>query len=85
MSKQKHKLDSILEEVRTEFIRARKQHPLPFHSFHEGHSVLEEEFDEFWDEVKKRPSKRDLSAMREETVQVAAMAVRFIYELLEDQ
>jgi hypothetical protein len=50
-------------------------------SFHEGKAIIEEELDELWDEVKKkRPSKK---ALRNEAVQLAAMAVRFILDTLD--
>jgi hypothetical protein len=44
---------------------------------HEGYGVIKEEFDEAWDEIKK--NNREM-AWRE-MVQVAAMAMRFIYDL----
>ena len=51
-----------------------------FNSAHEGYSVLAEEVDELWQEVKKNPTKhpqrKDL--MRKEAIQVAAMALRFL-------
>lgn len=54
-----------------------------FHSAHEGYGVLLEELDELWDEVKKSPEKRDLMAMRNEAVQVGAMALRFLIDVCE--
>lgn len=48
-----------------------------FHSSHEGYAILKEEVDELWDEVKaNRPNRA-----REEAVQVAAMAIRFLIDL----
>lgn len=55
-----------------------------FNSAHEGYAVLLEEVDELWTEVKKRPSARDVQAMRAEAVQVAAMALRFIIDCCEE-
>lgn len=63
------------------------------HSLHEAHSVMEEEFDEFWDLVKLNPKKMRPAEvdewrhnLREELVQTAAMAVRTLIDcgLLED-
>ena len=48
-----------------------------FNSSHEGYAILKEEVDELWDEVKaNRPNRA-----REEAVQVAAMAIRFLIDL----
>lgn len=55
----------------------------PFNSAHEGYAVLLEEVDELWDEVKKKPADRDRKLMREEAIQVAAMAMRFVLEVCE--
>ncbi len=43
-------------------------------SWHDGHGQLLEELDEFWDEVKKRPTKRDRENALLELVQLAALA-----------
>jgi hypothetical protein len=49
------------------------------HSAHEGISVLREEFEELWDEVKmKHP---DVDKMRSEVIQVGAMALAFLLEV----
>lgn len=69
-------LDS-LSLVATEYQRASSLYP-KFNSAHEGYAVLLEEVEELWDEVKKSPKKRTIPKMREEAVQVAAMALRFI-------
>lgn len=45
----------------------------PFHSLHEAHSVLEEEYLEFWDEVRKKRSKRVKKDILHELVQIAAI------------
>ncbi len=47
-----------------------------FNSTHEAYGVIKEEVDEMWDECKKN----DLIAMRDEAIQVAAMALRFILD-----
>jgi nucleoside phosphorylase len=46
----------------------------PMASTHEAYAVIKEEFDEFWEELrKKRPDRENL---RMELIQVAAMAIR---------
>jgi len=78
------KIFAIAHEAANELVRAKSLHPMPFHTPHEAHSVIEEEFDEFWDEVKKYnlPKGRDTRpAMREELIQLAAMAMRAILEI----
>lgn len=68
-----------VRDVEEELRAARRAHPGRFNSAHEGFAVLKEEVDELWDEVKARD--RDMSAMREEAIQVAAMALRFIEDV----
>ena len=72
-------MNAVLEELQ----KARTTYP-EFNSAHEGFAVLLEEVDELWDEVKKKPSQRDLRAMREEATQVAAMALRFLEDICEN-
>jgi hypothetical protein len=74
---------SAFAAVEEEFSEARRKYK-PFNSFHEGYAVLEEEVDELWDEVKRKPSARSMDAMRAEAVQVAAMAMRILVELCEE-
>jgi hypothetical protein len=56
-------------------------HP-EFTSKHHGYAVLLEELEELWDEIKKKKSSKP--AMRDEAVQVAAMAMRFIHDLIDE-
>ena len=46
---------------------------------HEAAAVIREEYDEFWDEVKRK--KPDEIALRNELVQVAAMCLRAVVDL----
>ena len=75
---------TIYEEIEAEVNRARKLFD-PFNSPHEGYAILLEEMDELKEQVwrfnltKNRDTR---SAMRSEAVQVAAMAIRFIEDLL---
>ena len=67
--------DRILDLVKFEFFLASRKFP-PFHSTHEGYAVLREELDELWDEVKDN----NVSNACKEAYQVAAMAIRFIFD-----
>lgn len=67
-----------LNEIELEFSAASRRHD-PFNSAHEGFAILLEEVDELWDEVKKRD--RSASRMREEAVQIGAMAARFLTDV----
>ena len=70
--------------IQEECNRACERYP-QFNSAHEGYAVILEEMDELWDEVKKSPKKRDPKAMRLEAIQVAAMAIRFLIDLCEEE
>ncbi len=65
-------LNAIADEIRTAMAKFS-----PFASAHEGYAVLQEEVDELWHEVKHGTRKR----AREEAVQVAAMALRFLVDV----
>lgn len=69
-------LDAALALVRAECLAAMAKFP-PFNSAHEGYGVLLEEVDELWAEVKRNYPQ----GAREEAVQVAAMAVRFLLDV----
>lgn len=68
---------AIAEEVIDELVQACEKFKR-FNSAHEGYAVILEELDELWDEVKKHD--KNVLAMREEAIQVAAMAIRFIMD-----
>lgn len=72
--------DYVLMEVRGELEKAEAKHA-PYHSAHEAYGVLAEEVAEFFDEVRKKRADRDPRAMREELVQIAAVACRAIANL----
>jgi len=73
------KLNAILSEVHVEASEARmKFHS--YHSMHEGYAVLLEEMDELWEEIKNPQEARDLHKIRKELVQVASVAVLFLYD-----
>jgi len=68
--------DIILAEVTAELRRAMNLNP-KFNSAHEGYAVVLEEVDELWEEVKHN----DRDKQYQECIQVAAMALRFLYDL----
>lgn len=73
-------LDAIMADVRAEVHKAASKHK-PMNSAHEGYAVLLEEVDELWEEV-KQDTGYTLNA-RNEAKQVAAMGVRYIYDLID--
>ncbi len=70
----------IAHEILKELAKAREKFP-PMVSAHEGFAILKEEVDELWDEVKDDKSLGRKARMRDEAVQVAAMALRFIIDV----
>ncbi len=76
-----HTVDTILGDVKRELAEATIKFT-PFSSAHEGYAVIKEEFDELWKEIKKKHPNRH--KLREEALQVGAMAVRFVYDLLKE-
>ncbi len=52
----------------------------PFASKHEGWAILQEEVDELWEAVK---NDSHYTYLEEEAVQVAAMALRFLVDVVE--
>ena len=70
----------IIDRVKLELVSARSKFP-DFNSAHEGKAVIEEEMDELWQEVKHG----EMRQAREEAIQVAAMAVRFVSDLADDE
>lgn len=66
----------LLNEVADELGDANLKFP-GFNSSHEGYAVIKEEVDELWDAVKNNKA-GNLLQQREEAIQVAAMAVKFV-------
>jgi NTP pyrophosphatase (non-canonical NTP hydrolase) len=77
---------NISNECITELANAMTLHD-SMKSSHEGYAVLLEEVDELWDVVKSNPRKlSDHNArMREEAIQVAAMAIRFVIDVCDKE
>ena len=78
--KDEEKLNIVINKIKKEYLRAVNKFGA-FHNAHEGYAVLLEEVDELWENVKLNQTifTRD-EAMREEAIQVAAMAIRFIID-----
>lgn len=75
------KAEVILHLVTLELISATKANGT-FHNTHEGWAVLWEEVEELWDEVREKfPSQEK---QLKEAIQSAAMAVRFVHDLIDD-
>ena len=72
-------LNDVLTEVQWEVVQASRKHK-PMNSAHEGYAVLKEEVDELWDEIKHKQQNHRL--MRKEAIQVAAMAIRLIHDVI---
>ena len=70
----------IMEELEREYLRASRNF-MPFHNAHEAYAVLLEEVDELWTAIKlnQRIPYRD-KHIREEAIQVCAMALRLIWD-----
>ena len=68
--------NGIWELVASELDRATKKFGT-FHSTHEGFAIIKEELDEMWDEIKKN----NITRSREEAIQVAAMALRYLMDI----
>jgi len=71
----------VIEEVRNELSRARLLYP-PFRSVHEGYALILEELEELKGEIFRRSNVRSDYIMRKEATHVAAMAIRFITDLM---
>lgn len=78
--------DGVLaaKEFFTELERARNKFPA-MASAHEGYAVIREELDELWDIIKQKQSSRDYTAMRKETVQLGAMVLAFLIEIVDTE
>ena len=75
---------TVASEVSTEVERATMIWG-PHNSAHEGFAVLLEEVDELKAHVWTNQKKRDLAKMRTEAIQVAAMAVRFVLDVCNEE
>lgn len=70
----------VMRYVEAELLSAVRQFD-PYHSAHEGYSVILEELDELWDEIKANKLPGARARQRAEAVQVAATAARFLLDI----
>lgn len=70
-------LNTLLDEVRREVLRARNKHE-PMHSPHEAYAVIKEEVDELWDDIKADRGRDTCACV--EAIQIAAMGVRYVMD-----
>ena len=77
------RIEELTRLVAAELERAQDMHA-PLSSCHEAYAVIVEEVEELWDEVKKKREHRDTEHMRREAIQIAAMALRFIHDVLDE-
>lgn len=66
--------------VQAELNKARKEHGKPMNSMHEGISVIREEFEEVWAEVKRKD--RNIGNLLTELVQLAAVTQRMVEDVV---
>lgn len=74
-------VEEAFREVLKELISAVRAYP-PMRSAHEGHSIIEEEYEELWREVQCKPAWRSAERLRHEACQLAAMAIRFMIDVV---
>ena len=75
--------NKAIELVVKELNTANEKFPL-FNSPHEGYAVLLEEVDELWDEIKGDKAPLAKVRQKEEAIQVAAMALKFLISCCSD-
>ena len=73
-------MEAILIDVKKEVQRA-EMHGVEFNSMHEAYGVILEEVDELWEICKQKKRDRDPAKIREELVQIAAMAIKGIQSI----
>lgn len=69
---------TIISQVVAELKRATDKHG-PFPSCHHGHSVIMEELEELFDEIKA--NRGNLGPAQREAIQIAAVAIRYVRDL----
>lgn len=78
------KLEVACEIVDDEFWKATNKYG-PFHSPHEGYAIIKEEVDELWDRIKDKGTRKEkVNGFKKEAAQIAAMAIRFMVDMIGD-
>jgi NTP pyrophosphatase (non-canonical NTP hydrolase) len=70
-------VEEALDLVAQEYKAANEKFP-GFNSPHEGYAVLLEEVEELWEEIKNNKSPMSAMRQKDEAIQVAAMAIKFL-------
>lgn len=78
MPKEDSQVPSIVDLVLEEYDRACNKFGA-FCSCHHGYAVIKEELDELWEQIKN--NRGGGGEAREECIQIAAMAIRYINDL----
>ena len=72
-----------ISEIRRELDLTRISFPDRWTSPHQGYAIILEELDELWEEIRMKTERRSAVHMRQECIQIAAMSIRFIEDLLD--
>lgn len=76
------KIAEALSLITLEYGEASLKHR-PFNSPHEGYAVIKEELDELWEAIRKVKNFDERNeSMKDEAVQISAMALRFLIDLV---
>lgn len=75
-------LSTVLDELQEELGKALMKHA-SMCSPHDGHGVIREELEELWDHVKADTGRTPEA--RKEALQVAAMAIRYVVDLIDTE
>lgn len=78
------KIDDMLALVRAQIVKNENDWG-PYHSAHEAYGVTLEEMDELWEHVKTKQKNRNINAMLSECLDVAACAIRFAYDICNEE
>lgn len=73
-------LITLVSNILKEYKLAEKTY-LPFNSVHEGYAVILEEVEELKVHVFQKESVRDIEKMKNEALQIAAMSLRFMFDV----
>jgi chromosome segregation and condensation protein ScpB len=74
----------FFEQVEEEMEKIKKKGYV-LHTYHEGYGLMQEEVAEFFDEVRKKASNRDLENVKLEVAQIAAICLRIYLKAIEDE
>lgn len=72
--------NTLAEEIDDEIARA-ERHGKQFSSLHEAYAVILEEVDEIWDLTRLKKRGREPGKVRQELIQLAAMAIKAIHSI----